>query len=229
MKAQRRHELQQNVLGAELNRGLEFVKERRTPLVWGVVLLVLAVFVVWHTVSKARATQRDLQTTYDRLTGTPSLPAQEFLDGMKSLSESSNKPIAALATVQVAKFYLSRFSAAGGMVADPQQKALADQASAYFRRAIQKFGDQRSIVAESHLGLARLAESIGDFAAAANEYQAVTGMMDLAGTPVGVEAMTALAKLDRIKTPVRMATTSSAPSATAPAKAPTLAPAQSRR
>ncbi len=225
MKARRRHELHQNVLETELTKGVDYLKQRRTPIVWGVVLLMLVVFVGWYSINKVRTSQRDLQATYDRLSTSTNLPAQEFLDGMKSLSESSNESIAALATVQVAKFYLARFSAMGGMLSEPQQKGLADQAAAYFRRAIQKFGNQREVVAESHLGLGRLAEGEGDFATALKEYQTVTGMMDLGGTPVGVEAGTAIDQLDKIKTPVRMATTSSAPS-TAPATQPTPAAAK---
>jgi hypothetical protein len=217
MKAQRRHELQHNVLYSELNKSIEFVRQRRTYIVWGIVLVLLAVLVVWYSVNKSRRAHSELQMTYDRLVMMPNVPPQEFLDGMKTLADSDDKRIAVLATVQVGKCCLAQFTAAGGAVADPRQKALADQAGAYFRRVLQKYPDQRLAVAAAHLGLGRLAESEGDFATATEEYQAVTAMTDLAGTPMATDARIALAQLDQIKSPVRMATTSSAPAATKPA------------
>ncbi|MGA2266518.1 MAG: hypothetical protein ABSH10_08845 [Phycisphaerae bacterium] len=217
MKAQRRHELQENVLSAELGRGVEFFRQWRTYIVWGAVLVLLAVLVVWYSASKNLRARRELQATYDRLVLLPNVPPQEFLDGMKTLADSDDKHIAVLASMQVGRYCLAQFVTGGGMVADPRQKALADQAAAYFRRVLQRYPDQRLAVAEAHLGLGRVAESEGDFATATEEYQAVTAMTDLGGTPAATDARIALAHLDQIKSPVRMATTSSAPAATKPA------------
>jgi len=94
---------------------------------------------------------------------------------------------------------------------DLRQRDLSDQAAAYYRRAIEKFPTERLAVAEAHLGMARLAEGAGDLATAAQEYKTVKDMADLAGMPPPQEAAEGLDRLDRIKTPVRMATTSSAP------------------
>ena len=210
MKSQRRHELQHNILDAELGKGIDFLRRRRTPIVWGIVLAVLAVLVVTYTVRSAQNKRQVLQATYDRLIASSVVTGQEFLDGMKSIAESSDQTLAALATVQVGKYYAAQFSAAGGMAADPRQKDLSDQAAAYYHRAIQGFPDQRMAVAEAYLGLARLAEGAGDFNTARGEYQTVKSMADL-GTPAPMEAAEALERLDRIKAPVRMATTSSAP------------------
>ena len=227
MKAQRRHELQQNVLDAELAKGVDFLRRRRTAIVWGVVLVVAAVLLLAYGVSSARNRHRAVQAKYDRLTMSPAVTGQEFLDGMKSLAEADDKAIAALATVQVGKFYAAQFAQAGGVVADPQQKDLADQAAAYYRRAIDSFPGQRLAAGEAHLGLARLAEGQGDFATAVKEYQSIAGMADLMGTPTALAARDGLSRIDRIKTPVRMATTTSAPAGARPvARPPTTAPAE---
>ncbi len=210
MRARRRHELQQNVLNAELAKALEFLRRRRTLIVWTVVLAAMAILVVTYAVRTAQNKRRALQVTYDRLVTSPTLSRQEFLDGMKSLAESSDDRLAALATVQVGKYYAAQFLAAGGQSDDPRQRDLRDQAAAYYRRAIEAFPGQTLIVGEAHLGLGRLAESVGDVTTAANEYQAVQQMADLAGTPVLVEAAEALDRLDRIAAPVPMATTRSA-------------------
>jgi hypothetical protein len=210
MKAQRRHELQQNVLDAELGRGVEFLRQRRTLIIWSVVLVVLAVLAVTYAVRSAQNKRRALQTSYDRLVSFPGVTPQEFLDGMKSLAESSDGHLAALATVQVGKYYAAQFSAAGGDAADARQRNLSDQAAAYFRRAIERFPRERLAMAEAHLGLGRLGEDTGDFATAAQEYQTVKDMADLAGTPPPLEAARALDQLERLKAPVPMATTRAA-------------------
>ena len=213
MKARRRHELQHNVLDAELARGVDFLRRRRTLIVWSLVLVAAGILAITYAVRSAQAKERSLQDTYDRLITSPAVTAQEFLDGMKSLAECTNKRLAAMATVQVGKYYSAQFLAAGGVWADPRERDLGDQAAAYFHRAIDQFSDHRQVVAEAHLGLGRLAESTGDFAAAAGEYKTVKGMADLVGTPAVTEATEALGRLDRIKAPVRMASTSSAPAA----------------
>lgn len=207
MKAQRRHELQHNVLDAELAKGVAFVQKNRTILVWGVVLVAAAVLAVTYAVRSARNKARSLQETYDRLVLSASVSPQEFLDGMKSLAESSDKRLAALATVQVGKFYAAQLVGAGGNMADPRQRDMYDQAAAYYRRVIERFPTQTIAVAEAHLGLGRLAESAGDFPTAAKEYQTVKDMADLAGSPPLARAAEAMERLDRIQSPVAMAST----------------------
>lgn len=210
MKSQRRHELQHNVLDAELARGVDFLRRRRTPLVWGVILVAAALLIVTYAVRSAQAKERSLQATYDRLVTSYTVTGQEFLDGMKSLADCSDKRIAAMATVQVGNYYAAQFSVVGGVIADPRQRDLADQAAAYFRRALADFPNERLSLAEAHVGLARLAEGAGDFAAATQEYQTVTAMTDVAGTPAAAKAAEGLQRLESIKTPVPMATTRAA-------------------
>jgi hypothetical protein len=211
MKAQRRHELQQNVLDAELARGIEFVRQRRTYIIWGVVLATLAILAVTYVIRSTHNKERSLQTRYDQLISSPAVTPQQFVDGMKSLAESSSGRLAGLATIQVGKFYAAQFSAVGGEADDPRQRALRDQAAAYFQRGLERFSSYPLVVAEAHLGLGRLAEGTGDFATAAKEYKLIAQVPGLAGTPQPIEAALALDRLDRIKTPVRMATTTSAP------------------
>ena len=210
MKSQRRHELQQNVLDAELAKGVDFIRRRRTFIVWGVVLAALAVLGATYAIRSTHNRERSVQATYDRLISSPTVTPQQFLDGMKSLAEGSGR-LAGLATIQVGKFYAAQFSAVGGDPTDPRQQDVSNQAAAYFRKALERFSEYPLVVGEAHLGLARLAEGTGDFATAAKEYKSVTELPGLAGTPQPVEAALALDRLDRIKTPVHMATTTSAP------------------
>ena len=86
-----------------------------------------------------------------------------------------------------------------------------DQAKTYYQRALQRFGDRATVVGRAHIGLARLAESMRDFATARSEYEAVRSRKDLAATDAGILADKALADLERVSRPVQMATTAPAP------------------
>jgi len=216
MRAQRRHELHRNELYAELARLVEFVKKWRTYIVWGLALGVLAVLAGVYMVRSAERKRLSLADTYDRLSFDATTTPDAFLDGMKTLADSADRRLAAMAAFQIGDYYYWGSIAAGGMSGDPRRKELADQAAAYFRRTIRDFPDQPLPVAQAHIGLAKLAESEGDFAAAAKEYQAVTTMKDLAGYPIVADARQGLGELDGIKGPVRMATTTSAPAGAAP-------------
>ncbi len=227
MKAQRRHELHRNELYAELAKVAGFVKRWRTYVVWGLTLAVLVVLVAVYVMRSAESKRQSLQITYDRLTMDPDITPQGFLTGMKTLSTCDDKRIAAMATVQIGNHYYWRFMAAGGVPVSPAARDMADQAAVYYRRAIRDFPEQRATAAQARVGLAKLAESAGDFAAAEAEYKAVTESHELMGLPVVAQARQALDNLESLKAPVRMATTSAVTRpATEPATQPATQPAE---
>jgi hypothetical protein len=216
MKSQRRHELQQNVLNAELARSVEFFKKWKTVIMWTVVLALMVVLAVLYTVRHYQSKRLEAQAQYDRLIRNPQGGAEEFVHEMSTLAAGDDRTLAALANLQLGEHYLRRFllasAASGG-----EQNALAEQATAYYRRVIADFKDQRVALGWAHIGLAHLAESRHDPSEAAKEYQAVLSMTDLAGQPVVLQADQGSRNLEFIKTPVRMATTTSAP-ASSPAE-----------
>lgn len=215
MKAQRRHELQQNVLGAELARSAEFVRAHRTVLGWGIVIVVVAVIAAFAATGHVRRKALELQAQYERLTTDLEMTEMEQAAGLKALSQGSDKHYAALALVRLGDLHAKQLVGASGMAA-AQQKELADIAAGYYRRVIDGYRDQKQALGEAHLSMGKLQESCGDLAAARLEYQSVLLMTELGGQPVAVRAQLGMQSLDSFKDPVRMATTTSAP-ATAPA------------
>jgi hypothetical protein len=213
MKSQRRHELQQNILNAELAKSVKFLKEKKTTVVWAVTLVVAAVLAGFLIINNIRSRHLRDQALYDRLTVSPLTSDEEFIDGMNRLAAGGDKRLAALANVQLGNYFSKHLLFAGGAGDQAEQKELADQAASYYQKAIQDFPEQRLAVAEAHVGLAKLAEWRRDFATAAQEYQAVISMSDMAGQPVAVQAYESFASLNSLKNPVKLATTSSAPSA----------------
>ena len=218
MKSDRRHELQHNVLDTELAKGIAFYRKYKTQISWGALILLTAVLAVWFGVNRVQQGRIERQARFDSLvTGqrTGQVSPEQFVDGMKALSVEKDRPLAAMANLELGNFYTRRLM----FVSAAEQVDLLDQATGNYRRVTTGYADQRVAVAKAHLGLARLAERQGDFAAAAGEYQTVKEMTDLADQPVAAQAQKGLTELDLLKSPVRLATTTSAPATTQPAAA----------
>jgi hypothetical protein len=225
MKAQRRHELQHNVLDAELAKGVQFVRGHRTLLGWAGAVAVIAVAVLFYMLHHSSQKRLEVQAQYERLTMDPEITEQEQADGLKTLSQASDKYYAALALARLGDLYARQLVGAA-LMPPAQQNEFAETAAGYYRRVIDNYPDQKQAVAEAHLGMGKLQESRGDAAAARTEYQSVLVMRETAGWPVGVQAQLAMQGLESYKGPVRMATTTSA---SAPASAPATLPAEPRR
>jgi len=215
MKSQRRHELQHNVLDAEIAKGVQYARSHRTILSWGVVIAAVALLVVWLAVGHVRKKGLEAQRQYERLTMDAEITEAEQMDGLKTLSQGRDKRYAALALVRLGDVYAMQLLGAMGMPA-AQQGELAEMAAGFYRQVIDRYPDQKQAVAEARLGLGKLSESRGDLAAAREQYQAVLLMTELAGRPVLVRAQMEMQGLEAIRGPIRMATTTSAP-ASAPA------------
>jgi ABC-type Na+ efflux pump permease subunit len=215
MKSQRRHELQHNVLDAEIAKGVQYARSHRTILSWGVVIAAVALLVVWLAVGHVRKKGLEAQRQYERLTMDAEITEAEQMDGLKTLSQGRDKRYAALALVRLGDVYAMQLLGAMGMPA-AQQGELAEMAAGFYRQVIDRYPDQKQAVAEARLGLGKLSESRGDLAAAREQYQAVLMMTELAGRPVLVRAQMEMQGLEAIRGPIRMATTTSAP-ASAPA------------
>ncbi len=236
MKAQRRHELQQNVLGAELSKIAGFIKAHSNLLAW-LLLLAVVVFFVWWWVSNSRARARaEMEAEYVNLVlqPNPELKPEERLDKLKDLARrDSDKHRAAMENYEIGREYAARMLFAGS---ETERKNLAEQANQYYRIVIDKYPEVRVAVAKARLGLGKVAEGLGEFNTARTEYQTVAGMTDMAGNPLVDIANESIAALDQLETPVRMATTapstqpatSSAPAshaASGPATGPAAVPA----
>jgi len=213
MKSQRRHELQQNVLDAELAKSVAFLKTHGPRILWTVLIVLIVVSaIIWYTNSRRR--QRwEVETRYSDLKrqqtqGTVESPDLLVAD-FKGLTQQNRVPrLAALACVDVGDIL------AAGI---PEQKTQADrdaqakQADRYYRMAITDYPEEPLAQAKAHFGLAKMAEGRRDFDVAGKEYRAVLAMADdLTGQPVVDLARGSLDAVKELAEPIRMATTAPA-------------------
>ena len=236
MKSQRRHELQENILGQELGKFVAFIRAHANALSWGLLALAVVVLVgaLWYKHSKSQEAQ--LRADFDAVVRMQSdLAPTERIARMKDLlARDTDKMRLAIVAYEIGREYATKML----MAPQEEKKALADQAADYYRMVIEKYPAQYVSAAKSHLGLAKVHESTGDFKSAESEYQDVMQMSALsAGYPLVEFANEARAALDELKQPVVFATTApsteptttSAPAATGSAPAPTTAPVLTSR
>ncbi len=229
MKSTRRHELQQNTLDTELAWVAGFFRRHGTKLAYGLLAIaILALgFLLWTR--RVEKKQAEVQGQYDRLLARlrqPHAKQDELLGELHSLGEQDTIPwIAADATLTLARLYAARVLSAA--TPESRQEAL-QRARTTYRRVIDTFPEAPAPVAAARVGLGKLAEDQGDFAAARRYYQSVLDLPGLAGYPVRTLARQALNHLAAMGPPARLATTlpawreekNNAQAATQPAAAP---------
>jgi len=224
MKAKRRHELQHNVLDAELAKTIEFFKKHGWTIVW----VVLAGVAIWMGISawrSSRAAKRgQIETQYAGIharIGAPGQKPEVLLGELDELIDQTTVPrISALACVDAGDvcalqahsaaqaLMAARASGAGDMALGACQKEYDKhrrRAGNYYDRARDALPDEHLAVAKAHIGLAVLAETqagllAGDerkkaFAAALKEYRAVSEIGSVAGHPVAALAQRASRRL----------------------------------
>lgn len=228
MKSKRRHDLKQNVLNAELSKGIEFLKRRGTLIAWGVLLLVLAVFgYVWLT-SRTRSADERVEMRFRELEFnaqglvdvTDPKKREDPLEGFKALADQDHLPrIAALSTLKVADLCATRAYSAGADARERQR--LTDDARQYYRRAVERYAQFPVFVARGHIGLGTLAESTGDLATAKQEYQAAAAVKDRAAKYLAELAEKRIAKLDPKKLRPMATTFPTRPTTSRPTSRPT--------
>ena len=217
MKAKRRHQLQHNVLDAELAKTIEFFKKRGWTIVW----VVLAVIAVWTGISMWRTSRAHLRAQIEtkhagvhaRVAMSDQKP-EVLLAQLDELIDQTRVPrISAQACVdagdvcsrqaQIAALALEagRMSGLPKGALDILRKEYDDhraRARGYYERARDDLPDQYPAVAKAHFGLAELAEAAaslleGDerrkaFEAALDEYRAVGKIGSAGGHPVAALA-----------------------------------------
>jgi predicted negative regulator of RcsB-dependent stress response len=212
MKSRRRHELEHNVLDAELAKIIAFFRRRGFFLACCVLVVAIVVFAIIAIHNWAVRRGVEQENLYTRLVmGDPENPmsASERQGELESLAaQTDNKRWAAGASLFLAMEYARRLLLA--RTAEEQRRCL-DLATRYYSNVVWKFPDLPWAASQAHAGLAKLAETRGDFAAARREYQAVLSMPNLEGYPVRARAAEDLKRLEELTRPVRMSTASPQP------------------
>ena len=218
MRAERRHELKQNALDAELHKIGGFFRTHGTRVAWIALIGALGVLaaVVW--MRNVNDNKERIQTKFDEVTlaeeGGQTKP-MDIIGAYRELaSQTTDTRVAAMAAVRLGNYNARR---AALETADAQRNALTQEAQQMYDQVLTRFSDQPLAVAQAHVGLAKLAENQGQVDKARQEYLQVQRMQEIAQTPVAREAAIGLAQLDQISEPVRFATTAPTQPTTAPA------------
>lgn len=236
MKAKRRHDLKQNVLNAELAKGVQFLRKRGTQIAWGVLIVAVVIFGIVYYRSRTRSATENVQTRFQnalwlaenpqRARDSAQASEESLIKEFRELSEQTDvERVAALATVEVADRYAAQaFAAAGLKDAETEQEDLEADATRYYRKAVEKFPGEALAVARARLGLAKLAEGNQQMDAARTEYQAVLAMKGKVPAPLIEMARDCIDQLDTLDLRP-MATTAPSKPTTAPATQPATRPA----
>jgi len=261
MKSKRRHELKQNVLDAELGQIINFFKKRGTYFAWGVLIIAMIVLVYAYVQRRKRSNLQELRAEYQRVRTNQKITPEGRLNKMREFVEPAkdgSDPLAAgdqrtmaLAMLDVANEYATRFANSGSNVTPQQRRSYGGLADRFYRRAINEFKTVPWAFARANLAYGKLSESRREFGAAESSYQFVLKLGDDAGGMVA-EAEHRIENLDRLRkeTPVKMVTSlpaefilkppptepatkpadaTSKPAASQPAAKPTTAPAEASK
>lgn len=240
MKSQRRHDLKQSALGTELVHIRDFLKRRGNLLAWIALAIALVILVVVYVRGRERGRVETVRHQWDQYqvqARNPEARIEDLIGALKPLAEQDvDRRIAAQATLQMGDHHLLRAvlgqtsgpeqQEVGKPLSKSEQKELADKAAEQYRRALQDFSDMPVFAARAHVGLAKLAETRGEFDQAAKHYQSA---IDLKAPAVSQVAKEGLDRLAEIKSPVQMASKAPAPKLpvpqTLPSDEPTTKPA----
>lgn len=206
MKSKRRHELQQNTLDAELGKIVGWLKTHATKL--ALAALIVAVVILGVTLYKrqTRTALAEVQAQYEKLRNAQINPQDDNTDvvnGLRSLSKQEIVPwIAADALVRIGNIHLSKMTLAE---LPEERESLAAEASQAYQEVLTNWSDQFGAVGAAHVGLARVAEGKGDYAAARQHYEKVVENPSLEGFPIVDIARKSLREISGWEQPVKLA------------------------
>jgi predicted negative regulator of RcsB-dependent stress response len=207
MKSERRHELEHNTLDTELSNMVTFFKSHWVKLVYGVLIVVLAVVGFRYYQRQHTTKALNYQTRYEQLVGRsmdPATPQPELVAGFEELAEQTTTPyLAANSLLQLGKL----FAIQSTLAAPGEGEKAAEKAEVKYKRVISEHTDLPEQTASARMGLATLAENRGDYPAARKEYETILAMKGLEGYPVLTQATIAMEGSKKWTRPATLATT----------------------
>jgi hypothetical protein len=208
MKSKRRHELKQNTLDAELGKALAWLKVNGTKLALG--LLVIAVIALGVSLYRrhSRTSIAEVQGQYEKLrvqSMSMDSDPQDVIAGFRALSQQEKIPwIAADSLVRIGNVNLAMTTAAK----EPQaREKYAAEATAAYEQVLSQWRNQPAAFGAALVGLARVAETRGEFETARGRYEQAANDPALKGYPIADVARQSLRALSALEQPVRLATT----------------------
>jgi hypothetical protein len=221
MKAEERHELQQNDLKSWLQYGFPvWIKQNGSYVLLAIALIILG-FQLWNYMERNR--QAKVQSAINELVSLAEPSTENRIFKLQNIvDQNDSKPIRAIALRDLGNAYL--LTVATGKSDDPLNTAPVDKEDALrraeeaFTRIVNEFSDQKLALGGAKMGLAVIAENRGDWDGAKKQYEAIADDKGpFANTPFAKEAAERIKNLDKSKNAPRLATLTPA---TAPATAP---------
>jgi len=198
MKSQRRHDLQQNTLSMKLGKGLSFLRVHSTIILWCLLGVAIVVLGATWVVKNARANEHLVQSQYARLAQTPP-GGLERVEDLKAIVDQNHQPYSALAAAEIGNDFTSRLIANWNTLLAEERQEYRNSANQWFEKVLMEYPTQDQAVAKARLGLARIAESWGEYDRAEELYQQVMQMDTLAGHSVMLLARQGLSTLPELK------------------------------
>lgn len=208
MDADRRHELEHNVLDTELSKFVVFVKNNINRILTGVIIILVIAVAYTYITREMKSRRASVQNRYDTVVARAAMPgakSDELIAEFRELSDQSSVDwIAANSILQIGRLQAKQATEAKD---DAKRKNFFQQAKQAYEDAMDKYSDQPQIVASAMLGLGKISEDMGDYSAAKANYEKVAKNTSLEGYPVQQQAQVALDRIAQFKGRPQLATT----------------------
>jgi len=196
MKSERRHQLKSSELSDMLEQAKVYAAENWSKITSVAVLVIVLIAVgLYIRHSRSQEVAQNWQQMFAVLNRDTSAGK---VDLEQMALQTSDKNLAVIAWKVLGDQYLSRWLVAE----DIQRDDLARQARQAYMRILDQYQDNTLAVADAHIGLAVLAENLGQWSGARDHYQKIVSDPRFLGTIFVTLAQNRLANLNQWQEPV---------------------------
>lgn len=196
MKSERRHQLKSSELGDMLEQAKVYAAENWSKIASVAVLVIVLIAVgLYIRHSRSQEVAQNWQQMFAVLNRDTSAGK---IDLEQIALQSSDKNLAAIAWKVLGDQYLNRWL----LAEDIQRDDLAREARKAYMQILDQYQDNTLAVADAHIGLAVLAENLGQWSDARDHCQKIVSDPRFVGTIFAALAQNRLANLNRWQEPV---------------------------
>ena len=196
MKSERRHQLKSSELAVMLEQAKVYAAENWTKIA-SLVVLVIVLIAVGLYIRHSR--RQEVAQNWQQMFAVLNRDASGGKVDLEQIAlQSSDKNLAAITWKVLGNQYLNQWL----LAEDIQRDDLARQARQAYMRILDQYQDNTLAVVDAYIGLAVLAENLGQWSAARDHYQKIISDPRFTGTMFAAMAQSRLASLDQWQEPV---------------------------
>lgn len=219
MKSERRHELMENELAKDLDKASEFVKAYWQWLVGGLAGLVAVIAIVVFSLNHATVSRQRQWADYTALSAAGG--SQAVRQELASLADrAGSDALEAWTTLRLGQAAYEELVLNWHELDENARQQLRRQASEAYQAVLASHADNVLAVATARVGLGVLAETMGEYDLAAEEYGKAAEMPQAEARPMALVANRNLDQLRALREPVTLADKPTEPEPTPPATEP---------